>query len=64
MRVITIYKRLRYSDEGLSFLLCRGYPMGCYLKGLVRLFLLEYPLAEAKKKEFSLVGVPDKDEET
>lgn len=38
--------------------------MGCYLKGLVRLFLLEYHLSEAKKKEFSLVGVPDKDEET
>jgi hypothetical protein len=38
--------------------------MSCYLKGLVRLFLLEYPLSEAKKKEFSLVGVPDKDEET
>lgn len=32
-------------DEGLSFWLCRGYPMGCYLKGLVRLFLLEYHLS-------------------
>ena len=47
--VIAIYERLRYSDEGLSFLLLWGYPMGCYLKGLVRLFLLEYPLSEAKK---------------
>lgn len=34
------------------------YGMGCYLKGLVRLFLLEYPRSEAKILSF-LLGVPE-----
>jgi len=37
------------------------YGMGCYLKGLVRLFLLEYPRSEAKMNWILsfLLGVPE-----
>lgn len=53
-RVIVCYaslwwmKAFHFGSVGLP------YGMGCYLKGLVRLFLLEYPRSEAKILSFLL----------
>ncbi|KAK6778726.1 hypothetical protein RDI58_025444 [Solanum bulbocastanum] len=49
-----------YNGERTICLLTRGprlpYGMGCYLKGLVRLFLLEYPPSEAKMNSLFSLG--------